>query len=142
MATSCDGVRAVDPLPVEEVFSAPLLAAARAGRWEDVPPWGCYLAENSPSHTSVPRSAATPFLVVQGELDDLVPAFAERADVAALCADGYEIEYLECAGGGHSVADVQTVFYLLDWIDARLAGEPLPAERTCVVGAPVSCAGL
>jgi hypothetical protein len=90
--------------------------------------------------TAVARVDDDPLLVIEAELDDLVWAAPNRDDVPLLCAQGYEIEYQECAGAGHTDGAVQSLPYQWQWLQARLAGRPLTG--TCVVNAPVDCTAL
>ncbi len=140
MAEHCGVPPALDALDdLDQLYQPAFLAAAAAGDWDALPPWGCYLAENSLPTTSVPRVSDTPILTVYGELDDIVRTPLERASVATLCAQGYRIEYLECAGEAHTGGGVAAMPYMMDWLDARLSDAPWPAADLCVVGDPVDC---
>ena len=86
----------------EALFTSAFLDAAREGRWEDIEPWGCFLDENSLTGTSVSPLIHVPTLVAFGEEDRLVPPGRMKDDLEALCASGYQIDYLECALANHS----------------------------------------
>ncbi|MGM0575311.1 MAG: lipase family protein [Myxococcota bacterium] len=140
MASTCSPKKSFDDVDsLEDLYPADFLETAAAGGWEDLQPWGCYLEENSVGRTSVPRITDTPFLATFGELDDLVITELERKDIARLCEDGYRIEYLECAGEGHTGGAVASLPYMLAWVADRVAGEPWPEDEACTIDAPVEC---
>ncbi|MBM4394519.1 MAG: hypothetical protein FJ087_02375 [Deltaproteobacteria bacterium] len=140
MATDCRSPRVLeDTASPAEIYAAGFLAKGAAGDWDSLDPWGCWLAENSVATTSVPRANDTPYFVQFGEADDLVITSVERTDVARLCDAGYRIRYLECAGKGHTDGGLPSFPRELAWLNARLAGEPLPAADVCAIGAPTDC---
>jgi hypothetical protein len=143
MAAGCDGGDVFDPIEtLEQVFVPDFLSQAAAGQWDELDPWGCYFAQNSVGRTSVPRVSDAPFLAVFGETDDLVITPLEREDIPVLCAQGYRIEYLECAGRGHVDGAVAGLKYMKAWVERRLAGEAWPEESVCVVTPPQDCEKL
>lgn len=88
---------------------------------------GDRLRANSPT-----RPIAAPLFIAQGEADRLVLLPAQRAFVAARCAEGQRLEYREYAGRDHMplvAADSPLTADLVAWTLARLAGEP--ATSTC-----------
>lgn len=101
-----------------------------------------FLRENSPDRVSLPRAADVPILTVFGEKDDLVVAATQRDAVRRMCGAGQRIEYVECAGKGHADSVVAAFPYIHAWTQDRLAGKPLEAAKTCVVGSAVDCTNL
>jgi dienelactone hydrolase len=124
---------------LEDYFTEPFLATARAGDWAAIPPWDCVLRENSVATATVPRGGDAPVLAVFAEHDELIDTDTERADVARLCAQGYDIDVTVCAGLDHTEGGQSAMKPLLDWLAARAAGEPLDAEKVCVIPDPVEC---
>ncbi len=140
MDTTCDADDAMDgATEVTDIYDADFVAAVRAGDWDAIEPWSCYLRENSPATTSIPRVVDRPLLVVFGENDNLVHTPTQAADFERLCSRGYRLEYLECADAGHADGALWSLPEQLAWIEDRLAGEPLDAGRLCQRTAPVQC---
>jgi predicted esterase len=139
MATECGFDPPDDLDTLEELYPAAVLASGSAGRWEELAPWGCYLRENSIATTSVPRVGSTPLLVTFAELDDLVYTPVMREDIPRLCAQGYQIEYLECAGLGHTRGALAALPQMLTWLRQRADGEPWVPERLCEVTPARDC---
>ena len=117
------------------------MSAVQAADWDAIEPWSCYLRENSPATTSIPRVSDIPLLVVFGEDDTLIHTPTQAADFDTLCSQGYRLEYLECAGAGHADAALSSLPEQLAWVDERLAGTPMDAARQCVRTPPVQCSG-
>jgi pimeloyl-ACP methyl ester carboxylesterase len=117
---------------VSQVYQPAAIEAAAAGRLGEFEPWGCYMSENSLATTSTPRRNRTPILFVLGEQDTLVDTKTERRDFERLCAQGYALKYLECAGAGHTDASGWSVPEQFDFVRERLAGEPIPDADLCV----------
>lgn len=124
-----------------DLWAQALVDPADAGELAGVEPWGCLTAENGLTTTSVPRMTAEPdsygILIVHGENDDLVHVPTERAAFEALCADGLPMAYLECAGASHGGTTAEALGPVLDFVDARVAGQAFDAA--CQVTAPVDC---
>ena len=123
-----------------KLFLPDFITAAAEERWDDIPPWGCFLNENSLPTTSVMPLRYTPTLMIFGELDPLVPSGHQAAAFDALCAAGYQLDHLECTGAEHVEGTIYAVPQLLEWASARLAGEPIPAAELCAWEAPSCCA--
>ncbi len=146
LATSCDPLDEVPPpdtLP--ELFQAPLLEAAEAGTLAELDPWGCILAENGLTTTSIPR-IATPdssygILFLQGEADALVNPEIERAAFTELCAQGLPLQYLECASAPHVEATLWSVAEIVTFVRARFAGEPMDTALLCELSEAARCSG-
>jgi acetyl esterase/lipase len=112
--------------PLEEVLTPDAFAATQAGGADfDLPPWDCMLRESSLVSTSVPRLDDVPALVVTGERDTLVDAQIERAGALALCAQGVQLQFIECADQDHGGAVVTSVNTMLQFLDDRMSGAPL-----------------
>jgi dienelactone hydrolase len=137
LLASCTGYDFVNPT-LETVVTPDALAAAKVPEFGTFEPWACYLRENSLASTSVPRADHIPSLFLLGEDDALVNNVVERAAFQELCAQGYELEYLECAGATHTKPLVWAFDQTLDFLEARLAGEPMPAD-TCQIKPPETC---
>ncbi|RJO67320.1 MAG: hypothetical protein C4523_09755 [Myxococcales bacterium] len=135
----CNAGDDLEASTLEEIYAAEFITAVRAGDWESLEPWNCYLSENDLTLTSVAPLRQTPTLAVFSELDDLVITAPQREAYDALCEAGYQMEYIECTAAGHSEGAVWSLPEQLDWIRARLAGEPIATERLCTRGAPVCC---
>lgn len=129
MMTECGGLEITDPV-LEDVITAGALAAADAPEFGDFEPWDCYLKENTLSTSSVPHVDAIPSLFLLGENDSLVNNDVERAAFVELCAQGHELVYLECAGASHTQPLVWAFDQTLDFLEARLQGDPMPGD-TC-----------
>jgi len=100
-------------------------------------PFGCYIKENSLLHTSVPRLDDTPGLVIVADSDELVNTPVERTAFDTLCDVGHELQYLECQNASHIGGAFFSLDDAFDFMEARLAGEPM--TRTCQRAEPSRC---
>lgn len=73
--------------------------------------------------------------------DELVDTPIERDSFDSLCARGFALEYLECAGADHVGGAVGSLAEQIDFLAARRRGDPWPAEVPCVRTPPVLCSG-
>lgn len=142
LKSSCDPGDGLDPVPTfEELFNASLLDAAAMGTLADADPWGCMAAENGLTTTSVARinqdTGSYGLLMVYGEEDNLVHTPIERDAFTTLCGQGMPLGFLECQGAGHTEASFYAMPEILEFLDARGAGEAFAAP--CEVAAPVRC---
>jgi len=126
MSSSCSpgsllrGVSAVD-----DIFTERAIQAARDDRFQDFPPFDCYLREGTLLTSPVPREHDAPvFLQISGR-DELVLADVERRNAPRLCEAGYIVDYLECEGASHTQGAAWSLPAQLAWAHARAAGEPL-----------------
>ncbi|MCK6522222.1 lipase family protein [Myxococcota bacterium] len=103
-------------------------------------PWACMLEESSVGHPRIPPAPETPILYVYGDADEVSNPSLQAAEAALLCAQGYDVETLVCAGGGHTDTVLTSVPRQLDWLAARLAGEPLDEDQLCAEVAALDCA--
>ena len=126
------------------MFQPLLLDAAQNGTLADVPQWGCLIADNGLTTTSVARvggqAPSYGLLMVMGGADELVHTPIERGAFVTLCNQGVPIHYLECEGAGHVQTTLWALPEVLAFADARLAGETF-VPATCVTPAPVRCQG-
>jgi hypothetical protein len=131
-----------DLTEVSEVYLPSIVEAVESGAWDEIPPWGCFLRENSIPGTSVPRRSDTPILTTFSEMDGLVMTSIERETWPQLCDMGYRLEYLECAGLSHSKGALAALAYARKWLEDRLAGKPWDPSKICTLGEPVDCSTL
>ncbi|MEZ4222920.1 MAG: lipase family protein [Polyangiaceae bacterium] len=126
MDTDCSPAKEFDGVTdVAEVFQPSALTSAQSKSFDSFAPFGCYALENSFTTTSVKRVSDTPFLFVLGENDDLVYSPVEREDFDRLCAFGYRMEYLECAGADHVQGATWSIPEQVRWLMDRVDGKPL-----------------
>lgn len=137
----CNPMDGIEADEVSDIYIPEFSSAVLDGRWEDVSPWGCYFDENSLATSSVPPLRATPTLMVYGENDTLVVTSTQVPDFDQLCEQGYQLDYYECAGAGHVDGATWSLPEQYDWLQARLAGEPIPQAEVCLRQAPVCCQG-
>ncbi len=137
--TGCDlGKEIKDVDKLEDFFAQPLLESASTDPFLfDYEPWACYVRENSVVTTSIPRIDNTPAFMILSENDNLVFPDIERDSFLKLCEQGYQIQFKECAGASHSRGFLWSLDDQLDWLDARMRGEPL--TDYCVLHDPVEC---
>ena len=76
-------------------------------------------------------------MMVLGEQDTLAWSPPARADAEAFCAEGIDVELVECAGLDHEDAALETLELQQAWVLDRLAGVPLSAP--CALPGPTSC---
>lgn len=128
---------------LSEVFQPELLAAAAAGTLDKVETWGCMAKENGLTTTSVKRIQKDPasygVLFVTGQNDELVDTPTERVAYGTLCKAGMPLHYLECQGSSHSKTTTWALPEILEFAQARLAGEAF--TTSCDVSAPAICKG-
>ncbi len=142
LASTCDPE--VRGLTREMVYTQSILDAAAGGRSiATQTPWGCLVAENGLTSTTVPREAPTRpgygILWVLGEQDTLVNTPIERASFMTLCGQGFRMRYLECAGASHTRATAWALPEILEFAQDRFAERPLTGDDVCRVNAPARC---
>lgn len=134
-----------DPQSTADIFQQPLIDAAQNDTLASVDPWGCITAENGLTTTSVariePESDSYGIMFVLGENDNLVNSPIERDAFEELCGQGMKMEFLECAGAGHGETSFFAMPEILDFLDARLAGETFNSADICQLSDPVQCRG-
>jgi len=139
IAEECDDFSAItDIKSVDQLYTPEYIAAMKSGGMD---PWTCFLEESTLRESAVPHETDTPTLMVLAEADDLAIADYARADITALCDQGYRIEHLECEGLGHVDGAVETLQRQLAWAKSRVSGESWDASRVCVINEPEDCEG-
>ena len=140
MAGGCDAPKVFESVDeLTDAYQPDFLAAASAGLWDQLDPWGCFLEENSVQTTSVEQLDDVPYLATFGEKDQLVNTQVELEAVQSLCTAGYRIETVLCADADHAQGGVQPIPYMFDWTRDRLDGKPWPAASVCAIPAPQDC---
>jgi acetyl esterase/lipase len=91
-----------------------------------VEPWRSLLRQNIPG--VLPRDI--PVFLAQGDADDLVRPQVTTAYKDALCAAGSRVRMLNMAGVGHGFAGFDSAKAAVEWMGARLAGQPAPSDCT------------
>lgn len=131
----------IDQNPAEQqpstVYAAPFIDAAKNDRLDALPPWGCFLEENSLATSSVKPLRQTPTLMAYSEDDELVVTAPMRDAFDTLCRAGARLTYLECAGATHTEGALWSLPEQVAWIRERLAGKPV--LDGCTRHAPVCC---
>ena len=127
MDTRCDvDLDAYDVTAVGDLFTDGFVQSVTGDpRWPGYERWGCIFAENSLPSSSVKPSGNPPILFVVSENDELVNSTVQRQSFDALCATGYRMQYLECAGARHTEGAVWSLPEQFAWLDDRLAGKPM-----------------
>jgi pimeloyl-ACP methyl ester carboxylesterase len=140
MDTSCDLASSFEgATSASDIFQPTIITHVGARSWDALVPWSCYLRENSMATTSIRRLRRTPTLFILAEADAIVHPASERASFTRLCAVGYELQYLECAGAGHIDGALWSIPEQLAWLRERLAGKPIPPEELCRLKPPTHC---
>ncbi len=138
MAERCSGFEVLEGIEsVEDVFTPAAIEAAQSGDFTGLEPWECYLQQGVIRESAIPRVSTAPVLMVLAEDDDLAYAPPAREDIVALCAQGYQIEHLECAGASHVDGAVDSLGQQLDFVARMVAGQS--AQEPCVIQDPVVC---
>ena len=140
MAETCDVPFPDTITQTNQIYQQTFIDAIVAQDHETLGQVGCILEAATLRTSKVPLEVATPTLVVQGTLDDLVFTPVVRDDLPKLCDAGYVIEHLECAAAGHVEAATQSIPFVLDWVEARLTGAAL--AEPCVIHQAVDCTML
>lgn len=140
----CDGGPELDAVTaLDQVFLPAFLSAAMAPNFPVTSPWGCMSAEGSLMSTSINRITdnhdSYGILYLLGSDDQTVDPAIERNSFTALCNQGMPMEFLECAGAGHSDAPSWGMGEILTFIDARFAEVPIDVNNLCRVNAASVC---
>jgi len=128
---------------LDKVFQPALLTAASTGALDTIQPWGCMAVDNGLTTTPVKRIQKDPtsygVLFVTGGKDKLVDTPTERVSYNTLCKAGMPLHYLECKGASHTDTTVWALPEILEFVQARLAGEVFTSS--CDVTPAVTCKG-
>ena len=90
-----------------------------------VPPWSDLMVENS----LYALNARAPALIIQGMADEIIKPEVTTQFVRAACRTGAKVEYVTLKGKGHAGAMQAGQKRAVDWLAARLAGQP--ARSNC-----------
>lgn len=126
---------------VEEIYDDPYLSAARAEDFDAMQPWSCFFERSSVTTAGIPRLRDTPILTIYGELDTLVAPELQTEDSDRLCADGWQLERVQCEGADHVGGTLWALSEQLQWMEDRVAGLPVSGvcealRSTCCSGSP------
>lgn len=138
LASTCGPDLDPEPTSVEEIFTAAFRAAVTSGTLADAfPEVACGLAKGDLAESAVPYRSDAPVLYVVSELDELVLAGPTRDAYGDLCAAGYTMNYIECAGADHTEGALWSLGQVLDWLTDRVDGVPL--EGACTQPPAMTC---
>jgi pimeloyl-ACP methyl ester carboxylesterase len=90
----------------------------------DVEPWKTLLVENDPGF----EVGASPVLIIHGEQDEQIPVVSSQLLVDRMCGIGQDVERKVYPGQSHAGVIGPSMPDMLEWIDARLAGEPAASD--------------
>jgi pimeloyl-ACP methyl ester carboxylesterase len=93
-------------------------SAWKAAEPMDVPQWAERIQENQPGQVA----SDVPLLVLQGDVDDVIPPATTDALVDRLCGVGTGVEYLEYPGVDHFTLLQTAASDLHRWVNARFDG--------------------
>ena len=90
-----------------------------------ISPWKDIARDNSP----VPRDYGVPFLIAQNDADVIVAPDVTKQFVRKLCRSGARLRFVPIvSSGGHATSAADSTDVMLNWIDARFAGERAPSD--------------
>lgn len=135
-ALQCDDGDLLDDVTELEQAFTPLVLDNAPDAWGE--PWSCYLTRGSLGRTNIPRTGDAPVLFIIAGADELTVARAQREDVPRLCAQGYQLDVIECADAGHVDGAALSLPQQIAWVKARFDGDSL-ASDLCVLRPPVDC---
>ncbi|MFP5255906.1 MAG: alpha/beta fold hydrolase [Acidimicrobiia bacterium] len=87
-------------------------------------PWSERFLDNDPGHVR----GASPVLIVHGGQDQIVPAVTSQLLVDTMCEVGQPVQRLLVDDADHVSVVGQSLDEVLDWIEARLAGQPAASD--------------
>jgi acetyl esterase/lipase len=105
----------------DEVFNQNLLSAIRNDQFDTLSPWASYVDQNLAGNFQ----SSVPVLVLQGEADSLNPPDASEALTQRLCDAGTPTTLSRYPDATHFSIVRFGLREALDWMAARLAGEPV-----------------
>jgi pimeloyl-ACP methyl ester carboxylesterase len=89
----------------------------------DVEPWATLLVENDPGF----EVGASPVLIIHGEADEQIPVVSSQLLLDRMCGIGQVVERRTYPDQSHAGVIGPSLPGMLEWIDARLAGEEPPS---------------
>ena len=89
-----------------------------------VEPWKSLLVENDPGY----EVGASPVLIIHGEADEQIPVVSSQLLVTRMCKVGQVVQRLTYPKQSHAGVVAPSLPDMLEWIDARLAGEEPPDD--------------
>ena len=105
----------------DAVLQPSLLTALREENWEALQPWTEYIDRNTPGN----YTSNAPVFVAHGEMDTLIPPEASQRLAQRLCRRGTPVKLSRYASSSHFNIVTQALFDAMDWMDNRLANEPV-----------------
>jgi pimeloyl-ACP methyl ester carboxylesterase len=90
----------------------------------EVEPWKTLLVENDPGF----EPGASPVLIIHGEKDEQIPVVSSQLLVTRMCETGQVVQRLTYPDQSHAGVIGPSMPDMLEWIDARLAGEEPPDD--------------
>ncbi|MEQ1788730.1 MAG: alpha/beta fold hydrolase [Acidimicrobiales bacterium] len=85
----------------------------------DVEPWASLLVENDPGFVV----GSSPILIIHGENDEQIPVISSQLLLDRMCGIGQVVERRTFPDQSHAGVIGPSLPGMLEWIDARLAGE-------------------
>jgi len=126
LAVCVDRAQQIFPFDVDAMYTPAFAAALRAGTLErDFPSLAAIFAENKTGLSG----HGLPALVVQGGQDVIVRDPTQERFVAALCAEGSAVQYLNVPDARHRETRPAGFAPAVAWIFDRVAAAPAPS--TC-----------
>jgi hypothetical protein len=124
-------VEQLETLPLETFYQPEFIEKVMADKWEELPPWDCYLRVNTVATSPVKPRRHIPTFMVYSELDEMINTPLQEQDFDRLCDQGYQLDYLSCKNAGHADGGLWSLMEQIEWARARLAREPIPEDRLC-----------
>ena len=124
------GVAALDK--VDEGCTGEIAEAFNAAPYEDLviadpattPPWSDLIVENDPGFAL----GEGPILIIHGGNDEQIPVVSSELLLARMCGIGQVVERRVYPDQSHAGVIGPSMTDMLDWIDARLAGDDAPTS--------------
>jgi hypothetical protein len=141
MMESCSTFPSVaDASTPEEFFDAAFISGASSEDWGAIEPWGCFLEESSLVPSPIPYESQAPVLIITAESDELAWPEPVHEDIPELCAQGYAIDHIQCAGADHVAGAIDTLPIQFSWLMNRV--DDVEVRPSCAVSEPVDCSTL
>ncbi len=126
------GVAALDK--VDEGCTGEIAEAFNAAPYDDLviadpattPPWSDLLVENDPGFVV----GESPILIIHGENDEQIPLVSSEMLLTRMCGIGQVVERRTFPGESHAGVIGPSMAGMLEWIDARFAGDEATTDCT------------